>query len=109
MWIRKKKLMELMKMKEDFERIAFDAVQQNGRLLDQMQKINEADAGIIELCHQLQGENDRFRAAYKKLEGECSELRSKNGALTAQLIEAENWRDYYRKLLDEMGEEENWV
>ena len=52
------------------------------------------------MCHQLQSENDRFRAAYKKLEGECSELRSKNGALTAQLIEAEAERDSLLIIVD---------
>ena len=109
MWISKKKYNELIKQKDNFERIAFDAVQQNSRLLDQMQEMNETDAAIIALCHQLQNEVDRSRAAYKKLEGECSELRNKNGTLTAQLIETEKWRDYYRNLLDEINEEENWT
>lgn len=105
MWISKKKYNELVVQKDDFERIAYDAVQQNGRLLDRMKQMNETDAGIIDMCYQLKGENDRLREAYKKLEEECAGLRNRNGTLTAQLIETEKHRDYYRELLDEIGEE----
>lgn len=109
MWISKKKYNELVAQKDDFERIAFDAVQQNGRLLDQMQQMNETDAAIITLCHQLQNEIDRSHKAYKKLEEECAGLRNRNGTLTAQLIETERHRDYCRELLDEIGEEETII
>ena len=86
MWISKKKYNELVAQKDDFERIAYEAVQQNGRLLEEMAKMNEfqkqmneTDKGLVEL-------ND---ALFVEIEG----LKEKLKLVIAQ-------RDYYYKLLE---------
>lgn len=92
MWISKKKYNELIKQKDDFERIAYDAVQQNGRLLEEMAKMNElqkemneTDKGLVEL-------NDSLII---ELEG----LKEKLKLVIAQ-------RDYYYVLLESTSEVE---
>ena len=92
MWISKKKYNELVKQKDDFERIAYEAVQQNGRLLEEMSKMNElqkhmneTDKGLVEL-------NDALIV-------ELEELKEKLKFVVAQ-------RDYYFDLLENTSEVE---
>ena len=92
MWISKKKYNELVAQRDDFERIAYDAVQQNGRLLEEMAKMNElqkemneTDKGLVEL-------ND---ALFVEIEG----LKEKLKLVIAQ-------RDYYYDLLESTSEVE---
>lgn len=92
MWISKKKYNELVAQKDDFERIAGEAVQQNGRLLEEMarmnelqKQMNETDKGLVEL-------ND---ALIIELEG----LKEKLKLVIAQ-------RDYYYSLLESTSEVE---
>ena len=92
MWISKKKYNELVAQRDDFERIAYDAVQQNGRLLEEMAKMNElqkemneTDKGLVEL-------ND---ALLVEIEG----LKEKLKLVIAQ-------RDYYYDLLESTSEVE---
>ena len=69
MWfVSKKKYNELLKQKEDFERIASNAVAQNGRLLDEWKRVLEEMKDIQELNHQLVEHNDVLVAYTKELE-----------------------------------------
>ena len=92
MWISKKKYNELVAQKDDFERIAYEAVQQNGRLLEEMRKMNElqeqmneTDKGLVEL-------NDALIV-------ELTEMKEKLKFVIAQ-------RDYYYDLLESTSEVE---
>ena len=92
MWISKKKYNELVAQKDNFERIAYEAVQQNSRLLEEMAKMNElqkqmneTDKGLVEL-------NDALIV-------ELEEMKEKLKLVVAQ-------RDYYYDLLESTSEEE---
>ena len=92
MWISKKKYNELVAQKDNYERIAYEAVQQNDRLLEELAKMNElqkqmneTDKGLVEL-------ND---ALIVQLE----EMKEKLKLVIAQ-------RDYYFDLLENTSEVE---
>ena len=71
MWIvSKKKYNELLKQKEDFERIATNAVAQNGRLLDEWDAAIKEMKSIQELNRQLVEHNEELLAHIKELEAE---------------------------------------
>ena len=70
MWVSKRKYNELVTQKDDFERIAGNAVAQNGRLLDQWHEAIEEMKGIQELNHLLVRRNDELLARVKELEAE---------------------------------------
>ena len=86
MWISKKKYNELVEQKDEFERIASNAVAQNGRLLDGLHEAVEEMKGIQELNHQLVKHNDELLA-------HCRELETKLSFAIKQ-------RDYYYDLLE---------
>ena len=86
MWISKKKYDELVAQKEDFERIAINAVAQNGRLLNEWHGAIEEMKSIQELNHQLVRHNDELLARIKELE--------------AKLDFAIKQRDYYYGFLE---------
>ena len=86
MWISKKKHNELVAQKDDFEKIARDAVQQNGRLLDEWYEAIEKMKSIQELSHQLLRRNDELLARAKELE--------------VKLDFVAKQRDYYYDLLE---------
>lgn len=67
-FVSKKKYNELLKQKEDFERIAMNAVTQNGRLLDEWDAAIKEMKSIQELNHQLVNHNDVLLAYTKELE-----------------------------------------
>ena len=69
-FVSKKKYNELLKQKEDFERIATNAVAQNGRLLDEWGAAIEEMKSIQELNHRLARRNDELLARVKELEAE---------------------------------------
>lgn len=71
MWfVSKKRYNDLLKQKEDFERIAENAVTQNGRLLDDWDNAIKEMKSIHELNHQLVRRNDELIARIKELEAE---------------------------------------
>lgn len=91
MWfVSKKKYNELLKQKEDFERIASNAVAQNGRLLDEWKRVLEEMKDIQELNHQLVKRNEELLARVKELE--------------AKLDFAIKQRDYYYDLLEDTSD-----
>jgi hypothetical protein len=93
MWfVSKKKYNALLEQKEDFERIAVNAVTQNGRLLDEWDAAIKEMKSIRELNHQLVKHNDVLLAYTKELE-------AKLGLVTKQ-------RDYYYDLLESTSEVE---
>ena len=93
MWfVSKKKYNELLKQKKDFERIAINAVTQNGRLLDDWGAAIEEMKSIQELNHRLVRHNDELLARVKELE--------------AKLDFAIKQRDYYYDLLESTSEVE---
>ena len=70
MWISKKKYNELVAQKNEFERIASDAVAQNGRLLDAWHETLEKMKDIQEFNHILVDRNEELSARCKELEQE---------------------------------------
>lgn len=92
MWISKKKYNELVAQKDEFERIAYEAVQQNGRLLEEMAKMNELQKQMNETDKGLVALNDSLII---ELEG----LKEKLKLVIAQ-------RDYYYDLLESTSEVE---
>lgn len=92
MWINKKKYNELVKQKDDFERIATNTIAQNGRLLDEWHNAIEEMKSIQALNHQLIKHNDELLAHSQKLE--------------AKLSFAIKQRDYYYDLLESTSEVE---
>ena len=75
MWISKKKYNELVAQKDDFERIATNAVAQNGRLLDEWHEAIEEMKDIQRLNHILVNRNDELFARVKELETELQGAR----------------------------------
>ena len=92
MWINKKKYNELVAQKDDFERIATDAVAQNDRLLDKLHEVLEETKSIQALNHRLIEHND--------------ELLTSCEGLKAKLDFAIKQRDYYYDLLENTSEVE---
>ena len=93
MWfVSKKKYNALLEQKKNLERIAANAVAQNGRLLDDWGAAIEEMKGIQELNHQLVNRNDELLARVKELE--------------AKLDFAIKQRDYYYDLLESTSEVE---
>lgn len=93
MWfVSKKKYNELLEQKKDFERIATNAVAQNGRLLE------EWDAAIKEM-KDIQKLNLRLVEHNDELLAHCKELEAKLAFVIKQ-------RDYYYDLLEDTSEVE---
>ena len=84
-FVSKKKYDELLKQKENFERIAEKAVTQNGRLLEDWNDVIKEMKSIQELNHQLAERNDKLHSRVKELE--------------AKLDFTIKQRDYYYDLL----------
>lgn len=93
MFIRKKKYMELIKQKDEFEKIAFDTIQLNGRVIDNNERIIKELNDIQELNHSLQQQNEILVGYIKELE--------------AKLDFAIKQRDYYYDLLENASEVES--
>lgn len=93
MWfVSKKKYNALLEQKKDFERIATNAVTQNGRLLEEWDAAMKEMKSIQELNHQLVKHNDVLVAYSKDLE--------------AKLAFVTKQRDYYYDLLEDTSEVE---
>lgn len=92
MWISKKKYNELIAEKDNYERIAYEAVQLNGRVIDSNAQILEEMKGVQVLNHHLQQDNEALVAYTKELK--------------AKLEFAIQQRDYYYNLLENTSEEE---
>lgn len=92
MWISKKRYNELIEQKNDFERIATNAVTQNGRLLDEWHEVLEEMKGIQELNRRLVERNEG-------LLDHCRELEAKFSLVVKE-------RDYYYSLLENTSEVE---
>jgi uncharacterized coiled-coil DUF342 family protein len=86
MWISKKKYNELIEQRDEFNRIATNAVAQNGKLLDEWHEVMEEMKSIQTLNHQLIEHNDDLLA-------HCRELEAKLNLAIKQ-------RDYYYDLLE---------
>ena len=74
-FVSKKKYNALLAQKEDFERIATNAVTQNGRLLDHWKGAMEEMKSIQELNHRLVEHNEELLARVKELEDELERAR----------------------------------
>lgn len=92
MWISKKKYNALLEQKKDFERIAANAVTQNGRLLEEWDTAIKEMKSIQELNHKLARHNDELLDSVKDLK--------------AKLDFAIKQRDYYYDLLESTSEVE---
>ena len=92
MWISKKKYNELVAQKDDFERIASETIQLNGRVIDSNARILEEMKSVQELNHRLQQRNEELLAHIEELE--------------AKLRFVIQQRDYYYDLLESTSEVE---
>lgn len=93
MWfVSKKKYNALLEQKKDFERIAGNAVAQNGRLLEEWDAAIKEMKSIQELNHKLARHNDELLDSVKDLK--------------AKLAFAIQQRDYYYDLLEDTSEVE---
>ena len=92
MFIRRKVYNALLEQKSDFERIASNAVAQNGRLLDEWHNAIEEMKSIQELSHSLVNRNEELLARVKELE--------------AKLTFVMGQRDYYYDFLESTNEVE---
>ena len=92
MWISKKKYNELVVQRDDFNRIATDAVAQNGRLLEEWDAAIKEMKSIQEFNHTLVDHNEELVAR-------CNELKTKLDFVIKQ-------RDYYYDLLESTSEVE---
>lgn len=89
-FVSKKKYNALLKQKEDFERIAMDAVTQNGRLLDEWDTTLKEMKSIQELNHQLGKRNEELFTRIKDLETELQETRQDNQKWAEEFEELDN-------------------
>lgn len=93
MWfISKKKYNTLLKQKEDYERIASETIQLNGRVISSNERILREMKDIQNLNHSIQQQNEELVARCKELE--------------AKLNFAIEQRDYYYDLLESTSEME---
>ena len=91
MWfVSKKKYNELLEQKNELDRIATNAVAQNGRLLNEWH-------GAIEELKEIQKLNLRLQETNEGLLATCKELEAKLAFVIKQ-------RDYYSKLLEDTNE-----
>lgn len=107
MFIRRKTYDELVEQKNDFERIAINAVAQNGRLLDEWHNAIEEMESFQESNHRLQQHNEELVAHCQRLEetarravSERDEMIDECLAMKAQLDLITKQRDYYYDLLE---------
>ena len=91
-FVSKKKYDALSKKKEDFERIACETIQLNGRILDHNKELLQKMKDIQELNHSIQQRNEELLVKIKELE--------------AKLNFVIKQRDYYRGFLACAGEVE---
>lgn len=70
MWISKKKYNELIEQKEDFERIASETIQLNGRVIDSNKRMLEEMKDIQNLNYSIQQRNEELLARCEELERE---------------------------------------
>ena len=68
MWISKKKYNELIKQKDNYERIASETIRLNASVIDSNGRVLEEMKGMQELNHRLQQRNDELVARAKELE-----------------------------------------
>ena len=91
-FVSKKKYDTLLEQKKDFERIACETIQLNGRILDHNKELLQKMKDIQDLNHSIQQRNEELLAKIKELE-------AKLGFVIKQ-------RDYYRGFLACAGEVE---
>lgn len=60
MWISKKKYNELIEQKDNYEKIASETIQLNGRVIDSNTRILEEMKGVQDLNHHLQRRNEEL-------------------------------------------------
>ena len=70
MWISKKKYNELIEQKDNYERIARETIQLNGRVIDSNKRILEQTKDVQELNYRLQRHNEELVTRCQELEAE---------------------------------------
>ena len=89
MWISKKKYNALVAQKDDFERIASNAVTQNGRLLDHWKEVMEEMHDIQRFNHVLVDRNEELAAMVDEMRSALDTARRQVEELEHQLTETE--------------------
>lgn len=96
MFVLRKKYNELLEQKKDYERIANNAIAQNGRLLDQWQETIEKIKDFQALNYIIVDRNEELTARVKELEAKLAlvtkqrdELEEECKCLEMDLLDAE--------------------
>lgn len=89
MWISKKKYNALVAQKEDFDRIASNAVAQNGRLLDEWSTVLQEMKDIQRFNHVLVDRNEELAAMVDEMRSALDTARRQVEELEHQLTETE--------------------
>ena len=89
MWISKKKYNALVAQKEDFERIASNAVTQNGRLLDEWSTVLQEMKDIQRFNHTLVDRNEELVAMVDEMRSALDTARRQVEELEQQLTSTE--------------------
>jgi hypothetical protein len=107
MWISKKKYNELIAEKDNYDRIASETIQLNGRVIDSNARILEEMKGVQELNHNLQQHNEELVAHCQRLDeiacravSERDEMMDDYIEMRTQLDFVIKQRDYYYDLLE---------
>lgn len=75
MWISKKKYNDLIAERDNYNKIASETIQLNGRVIDSNTRILEEMKGVQELNHNLQRRNEELLAHIEELEAELQGAR----------------------------------
>ena len=89
MWISKKKYNELMAQKDNYEKIASETIQLNGRVIDSNERILEEMKGVQDLNHHLQRRNEELVAVIGELQSALDTAHRQIEELDYQLTETE--------------------
>ena len=89
MWISKKKYNELIAEKDNYEHIAHETIQLNGRVIDSNERILEEMKGVQDLNHHLQRRNEELVVVIGELQTALETTRRQVEELEHQLTETE--------------------
>ena len=111
MWISKKKYNELIAQKDNYERIARETIQLNGRVIDSNERILKEMKDVQELNHCLQRRNEELVTRCQELEEIARRAVCEKDEMIDECIEmkvkldfAIQQRDYYYDLLEDTSD-----
>ena len=89
MWISKNKYNELVAQKDNYEKIASETIQLNGRVIDSNERILEEMKGVQDLNHHLQRRNEELVKTIGEIQSALDTAHRQIEELDHQLTETE--------------------